>query len=97
MQAGYCMCVDPKLKDHELVCSLRTYTKLRKYFVGSDYRIRLNEDVEEDTVIMSREMYAMIYQDMLDILSVKESEVEEESPVDLTGSDSKLSFSDSCV
>jgi len=101
MRAGYCMCVDPKLKDREVVCSLRTYTKLRNAFAGCDYRIRLNEDVEEDTVILSREMYATIYQDMLDILAVKEIELEqpkadEVQPLDMSDSEF-LSFSDSCV
>lgn len=101
MRAGYCMCVDPKLKDHEIVCSLRTYTRLKSAFTGCDYRIRLNEDVEDDTVIMSPEMYATIYQDMLDILSVKEAELESaerrrDSLPDLPDSET-LSFSDSCV
>jgi hypothetical protein len=101
MRAGYCMCVDPKLKDREIVCSLRTYTKLRDAFIGCDYRVRLNEDVEEDTVILSRDLYATMYQDMLDILAVKETalegaEAEQECPLDLSDSE-LLSFSDSCL
>lgn len=101
MRAGYCMCVDPKLKDREIVCSLRTYTRLRNAFTGCDFRIRLDEDIEDDTVILSHDLYATVYQDMLDILAVKETELEA-SEVDqqslLDQSDSELlSFSDSCV
>ena len=95
MRSGYCMCVDPKLKDREVVCSIRTYTSLRNYFTGLDYRVHLDEDVEANTVVMSSDLYGMIYQDMLDLLSVKESEIGDDS--DFGWSDSELHFSDSCV
>lgn len=96
MHAGYCMCVDAKLEDREIVCSLRTYTNLRTAFAGVDYRIRLNEDVEDNTIIMSPEMYSCMYHDMLEILSVKEDEIETDDSY-LGWSDSELTTSDSCV
>ena len=95
MHAGYCICVDSQLEDREIVCSLRTYTNLRNAFTGVDYRIRLDEDVEDNTIIMSPEMYSCMYHDMLEILSVHEQELDLEH--DFGWSGSELTTSDSCV